>query len=113
MQKRRLLFGKKNFIIVTAGIGVILLGFLLMAGGASTDVNVYPEDAIYGFRRTVLAPIVVLLGFALQIVAIFTPSNDAPEEVERAAATTVSKTVADIKSGANIKSGSKSSASGK
>lgn len=58
-----------------AGIGFILVGCVLMAGGASTDPNVYPEAEIYGFRRTILAPIVVLIGFVMQIFAIFAKSE--------------------------------------
>mgnify|MGYP001252741261 CR=1 FL=1 len=80
MYHNRLLFGKKNFIIVLIGIGLILLGFLVMSGGASTDPNVYPEDAIYGFRRTILAPVLILLGFIAQIVAIFTPVEQSDSE---------------------------------
>lgn len=69
------LLGKRNFVFVLAGIALILLGYLLMAGGASPDPNVYPEAEIYGFRRTILAPILVLVGLGLQLVAIFTPTN--------------------------------------
>ncbi|OWY16295.1 DUF3098 domain-containing protein [Sphingobacteriales bacterium UPWRP_1] len=76
MNQHHLLFGKKNFLIVLIGIGLILLGYLVMIGGASTDANVYPEAQIYGFRRTILAPVLVLLGFAAQIVAIFYPVKE-------------------------------------
>ncbi len=54
-----------------AGILVILVGCILMAGGASADPNVYPEAEIYGFRRTILAPFIILIGFVMQIFAIF------------------------------------------
>jgi hypothetical protein len=40
-----------------------------MSGGGSDDPNVFNE-AIYGFRRTKLAPIITLIGFALGIYAI-------------------------------------------
>ncbi|QQS29624.1 MAG: DUF3098 domain-containing protein [Sphingobacteriales bacterium] len=88
MYNNRRLFGKKNFYIVLVGIGLILLGFALMSGGASTDPNVYPEEVIYGFRRTVLAPVIILLGFIAQIVAIFTPV----EETETDSAITTKST---------------------
>lgn len=71
MFQHRPLFGKKNFIIVLIGIALILAGYLLMVGGASTDPNIYPEADIYGFRRTILAPFIILVGFAVQVVAIF------------------------------------------
>ena len=42
-QKQRLL-GKQNFVFVLIGLALILVGFFIMAGGATTDPNVYPED---------------------------------------------------------------------
>ena len=48
----------------------MLVGYLTMIGGGSEDPNVYPVEEIYGFRRTVLAPILIVAGLVLQIVAI-------------------------------------------
>ncbi len=59
----------KNYKLLAIGFGVIILGFILMAGGGSDDPNVFNED-IYGFRRITLAPIVVLAGFAFEVYAI-------------------------------------------
>lgn len=73
-QKQRLL-GKQNFVFVLIGLALILVGFFVMAGSATTDPNVYPEEAMYGFQRTVLAPLVILAGFAMQIVAIWTKAD--------------------------------------
>ncbi len=63
-------FGKQNYILMVVGVVVILLGFVLMSGGKTTDPNVFPADEIYSFRRITLAPIVVLVGFAIEIFAI-------------------------------------------
>ena len=63
-------FGKENYVLMVVGVLVILTGFLLMSGGKTTDPNVFPADEIYSFRRITLAPIVVLVGFAIEIVAI-------------------------------------------
>lgn len=63
------LFGKKNYLIMLAGIIVILIGFGLMAGGGSDDPEVFNE-AIYSFRRIRLAPTLVLLGLAIEVYAI-------------------------------------------
>ncbi len=57
-------FGKANYRLMLACIGVVLLGFVLMIG--DTD--------IYDFRKTVLAPIVVLIGFSIGFVAILKKS---------------------------------------
>jgi len=53
------------------GIGLIIIGMALMAGGSMPEPDVWDENRIYGFRRTVLAPILILAGLILQIVAIF------------------------------------------
>ncbi len=66
-----MLFHKENYILMGAGLVLILIGFVLMAGGKSPDPNVYDYDALFGFRRITLAPILVLLGFAVEGYAIF------------------------------------------
>ena len=63
------LCGKKNYTIMIAGIIIILIGFILMAGGGSDDPNVFNEE-IYNFQRIRLAPTLVLLGLAIEIYAI-------------------------------------------
>ncbi|GIV44805.1 MAG: hypothetical protein KatS3mg035_1928 [Bacteroidia bacterium] len=68
-------FERINFIIMLVGIAVIGLGYLLMVGGGSDDPKVFSEE-IFSFRRLTLAPIVILLGFAIEVVAIlYTPKN--------------------------------------
>ncbi|HUH25359.1 MAG TPA: DUF3098 domain-containing protein [Flavobacterium sp.] len=74
------LFQKQNYTILIAGILVIALGFLLMAGGNSTDPNVFNED-VFSFRRIRLAPTVIFIGFGVCIYAIFkTPKKQTPTE---------------------------------
>jgi len=58
-----------NYRLMLVGLGIIVLGFVLMAGGGSDDPNVFNED-MFSFRRITLAPIVVLAGFAFEIYAI-------------------------------------------
>jgi len=61
--------GRENYIIMLVGVFLILLGFILMMGGGSKDPNVFNED-MFDFRRLTLAPILILLGFGVEIVAI-------------------------------------------
>jgi hypothetical protein len=65
------IFKKNNYIILFAGIAIMLLGYILMSGGNSNDPNVFDEQALYGFRRTILAPILVLIGLGTVVVSIF------------------------------------------
>lgn len=64
------LFEKVNYKILLAGIGVIVLGFILMSGGGSENPNVWNDD-IFSFRRIRLAPTLVLIGFGITIYSIF------------------------------------------
>ena len=48
------LFDKTNYYIMFAGLALILLGFVLMSGGKSTDPHVFNKEEIYSFRRITL-----------------------------------------------------------
>jgi hypothetical protein len=66
-----LIFTKQNYLYIGIGCGLIALGLILMLGGGMKDPNVWDESVIYSARRTVLAPIVILAGLAMQAYAIF------------------------------------------
>lgn len=66
---RKMPFGRDNYLWVIVGLVFLLVGFLLMIGGGSDDPDVF-NDAIFNFRRLTLAPVLVLLGFGIQIYAI-------------------------------------------
>jgi len=65
------LFGKENFKWMLIGVAVLMLGFMLMAGGGSDDPNVFNTDEVYSSRRITIAPIIILIGLAIEIYAIF------------------------------------------
>ena len=69
MKNNEFIFNKKNFIFMFIGFGLIALGFLLMSGGGSDDPNVFNPE-IFNFQRISLAPMLVLLGFGVEIYAI-------------------------------------------
>lgn len=59
------------------GIGLMILGFLAMIGGGYSDLNTPNYDVKYGFRTTILAPILVLAGLVVNGFAIMKkPSQD-------------------------------------
>ncbi|HEY0041891.1 MAG TPA: DUF3098 domain-containing protein [Flavisolibacter sp.] len=76
------LFGKENFKWMLIGVAVLILGFLLMAGGGSDDPNVFNADEVYSTRRITIAPIIILLGLAIEIYAIFRQPKT-PTEVKQ------------------------------
>jgi len=59
-RKSELVFTRKNYQLLLISIAIVILGFLLMIG--KTD--------IYDFRKTLLAPMVVLFGFGFGVYAI-------------------------------------------
>ena len=68
-EKKKLLFGKRNYQLMILGLGFITLGFSLMSGGGSDDPNVL-NDENYNFRRIRLAPFLVVFGFVIEAYAI-------------------------------------------
>ena len=67
--KTEFVFGKKNYKFMFIGLACIALGFILMSGGGSDDPNVF-NDEIFNWRRIRLAPMLVLIGFGIEIYAI-------------------------------------------
>ena len=55
--------------LLAIGFAVILLGFVLMAGGGSDSPDQF-NYAMFSWRRITLAPILVIGGFVIEIYAI-------------------------------------------
>ncbi len=64
-------FGKENYVWIIAGIAVIALGLILMAGGKSDDPDTFDPNEVYSFTRITVAPILILIGLGMEIFAIF------------------------------------------
>ncbi len=69
------LFNKENYIWMLIGAVIIILGMLLMSGGKNTDPNVFDEKVVYSARRITVAPILIIIGFVIEIYAIFKKSK--------------------------------------
>lgn len=63
-------FGKKNYIILGIGLVILMIGYLLMSGGAATSAEEFNADELFSTRRITVAPIVVLIGYIVVGVAI-------------------------------------------
>ena len=74
MAEKQLLFGKKNYILMAVGLGLIILGYILMSGGASQDVNTFNYE-MFSTLRIRIAPMVVISGFAVEAWAILAKPN--------------------------------------
>ena len=62
-------FDKVNYILMAVGIVLLALGYILLAGGGSDDPDVF-NPAMFDARRLVWSPILIVLGFVVEIVAI-------------------------------------------
>jgi hypothetical protein len=71
---------KENYKFLIIGFAIIIIGFLLMIGGGSSDPNVFNEKELFSFRRITLAPLVILFGFAFEIWAIMKKPDTKSEE---------------------------------
>jgi len=67
--------GKENLRLLMIGFVIIVLGFVLMIGGSSSDPNVFNKE-IFNFQRITLAPIIVMIGFVFEIFAIMKKSGE-------------------------------------
>lgn len=66
----KLLFTKENYYIMAIGLVFIALGYILMIGGGSENPNEFNE-AIFNTQRLTVSPILLVIGYILQIFAIF------------------------------------------
>lgn len=64
------LFGKQNYLLMLIGLLVLGLGFFLMAGGKSSNPNEFNANEVYSTTRITIAPILIVLGFVIEIAAI-------------------------------------------
>jgi len=72
--KERMVLKKKNYIFIIVGCLVVILGFVLMAGGGSDDPNVFNKEELFSFRRITLAPFLVMLGYGVVLFGIMKKS---------------------------------------
>ena len=66
----------KNVLITGIGLLVMVLGFVLMLGGGSSDPNVFNPD-MFNARRLVVSPVVICIGIGVIIWGIMRkPRNE-------------------------------------
>lgn len=65
----KMLMDKKGLYVMLAGLGLMVLGYILMSGGGVTDPQVFNYD-MFSFRRIVLAPLLLIAGIVTIVVSI-------------------------------------------
>jgi hypothetical protein len=59
----------KGLKLLLIGVIVIIAGYVLMMGGTSEDPNIFNYE-MFNFQRMVAAPVVIICGIIIEIVAI-------------------------------------------
>ena len=59
----------KGLRFLLVGLLVMVSGYILMTGGGSTDPEVF-NTSMFDFRRLVVAPLVIIMGVVIEVVAI-------------------------------------------
>ena len=59
----------KGLRYLLTGLIVMVSGYILMCGGGSENPEVF-NYAMFDFRRMVAAPVVIILGIVIEVVAI-------------------------------------------
>ena len=66
---------RRGLKLLLFGLIVMASGYLLMMGGGSDDPEVF-NYAMFDFRRLVAAPVVIILGIVIEVVAIMRVFKD-------------------------------------
>ena len=69
MDNGKMAMTQRGLWMLVIGFVVMAVGYIIMTGGGSDDPAVFNE-AMFDFRRLVLAPLVILAGIGLEIFAI-------------------------------------------
>jgi len=68
-------FGKENYTLMITGFVVLFIGYLLMIGGGANNPNEFSYK-LFNVQRMVVAPLVLLVGFTIEFVAIMKRPKD-------------------------------------
>ena len=79
MDKRDFAFDKMNYLLLAVGMIIVVIGFLLMTGPASTETAFEPD--IFSARRVKVAPVVCLFGFVSMIYAVVRKPKKKKKEI--------------------------------
>lgn len=72
----------KGFKLLIIGLLVMISGYILMIGGGGKDPAVF-DQAMFDFRRLVAAPLVIICGVIIEIVAIMGKRDGAKKKEEK------------------------------
>ena len=69
MDNSKMAMTPKGLKYLLIGLLVMVSGYILMTGGGTKDPEVFNYD-MFDFRRMVAAPLVIIMGIVIEVVAI-------------------------------------------
>ncbi len=63
-------FQPENYRLLLIGLAINVVGFLLMIGGGAEDPNSFNADELFSARRITIAPLLIVVGYIVIMVAI-------------------------------------------
>lgn len=69
---------RKSIKLLLAGLIVMVAGYVLLAGGGVKDPDVF-NYSMFDFRRLVAAPVVIVAGIVVTVVAIIRKPREGEE----------------------------------
>ena len=72
-------FSKKNYRLLFIGLGINILGYILMIGGAATELDQFDASALFSHTRITVAPVLIVAGFVVIAYAIMRKPKDETE----------------------------------
>lgn len=80
MNRQNYAFDRTNFILLAVGAAVVIIGFILMSGGSTSDTEFNPD--IFSAMRIKVAPVVCFLGFVSIIYAVVRKPKDNEVDID-------------------------------
>lgn len=69
MEMDKFAIPKENILYLIIGFAVMLAGYLLLLGGGADSPEVF-NYALFSFTRMYIAPLLILMGFAIEIIVL-------------------------------------------
>lgn len=74
-------FSKVNYRLLFLGLGINILGYILMIGGAAEELDQFDAGALFSHTRITLAPLLIVAGFVVIAYSIMRkPKGDSETE---------------------------------
>lgn len=74
-------FSNVNYRLLFLGLGINILGYILMIGGAAEELDQFDAGALFSHTRITLAPLLIVAGFVVIAYSIMRkPKGDSETE---------------------------------